>query len=161
VGIPFATAALVLATIVPYEYAVSSYPDGRVLITSQFVLGMGIGAWALHLGEELGRWRERRFAWLGARALFLGQVLVVAVLVGFAVQTVGRVREGYSESREYALAWDRRDAMLRQAAANGVESLAAASLRHMGGLAELGRDPSEWINRCIAWTYGLEEIVAK
>jgi len=31
----------------------------------------------------------------------------------------------------------------------------------MGGLAEIGRDPEEWINRCVAGTYGLEAVVAK
>jgi hypothetical protein len=39
--------------------------------------------------------------------------------------------------------------------------LAARSLTHMGGLAEIGFNPDEWINRCVAQTYGLEKVIAK
>jgi hypothetical protein len=31
----------------------------------------------------------------------------------------------------------------------------------MGGLAEIGRDPKEWINRCLAGAYDLNSVVAK
>jgi hypothetical protein len=30
----------------------------------------------------------------------------------------------------------------------------------MGGLAEIGKDPTEWINRCVANSYGLERITS-
>jgi hypothetical protein len=31
----------------------------------------------------------------------------------------------------------------------------------LAGLAEIGHDPEEWINRCVAGTYGLGSVVAK
>ncbi len=37
----------------------------------------------------------------------------------------------------------------------------ASSLRHMGGLAEIGEDRAEWINVCIAGAYDVGAVVAK
>jgi hypothetical protein len=31
----------------------------------------------------------------------------------------------------------------------------------MGGLAEIGDDPAEWVNHCIALTYDVDGVVAK
>ena len=161
IGLPFVTAALVLVTILPYEYAVSSYPDERVLITTQFVLGLGLLTWGLVFGELAARVSHRRIGSVGRVISTAGGLLLLAVFLATAVQTFRALREPLPAAWAYAEAWDRRDRDLRLAAADDVETIAAASLRHMGGLAELGRDPSEWINRCIAWTYGLDQVVAK
>jgi len=64
--------------------------------------------------------------------------------------------------RDYATAWDERDQKLRLAANDSLEIVYAASLPHMGGgLAEIGFDPDEWINRCVASTYGIDQVIAK
>lgn len=161
VGIPAVTAVLILATIVPYEYAVSSYPDDRVLITGQYVLGVAASGWGLALGGAAARGlRPRHGLWqriaLGAAGLGL-----LALLLRASFETYRDIREPLPVARAYAEAWDQRHEALSRAGAENVETVAAASLRHMGGLAELGRDPQEWINRCIAWTYGLDQVVAK
>ena len=161
IGIPLVTAALVLATILPYEYAVSSYPDARVLITTQFVLGLGMVSWALVLGWAAARAVHRRVGAIVRALSAAGGLLLLAVFLAAAVQTFRAIREPLPVAQAYAEAWDRRHQDLRLAAAEDVETVAAASLRHMGGLAELGRDPAEWINRCIAWSYGLDQVVAK
>lgn len=161
IGLPLVTAVLVLATILPYEYAVSSYPDERVLITTQFVLGLGMVSWGLLFGWAAARALHRRIGSVGWLLSTAGGLLLLAVLLASAVQTFRTIREPLPVARDYAQAWDRRHQDLRLAAAENVETVAAASLRHMGGLAELGRDPAEWINRCIAWTYGLDQVVAK
>ena len=161
VGLPFITAVLVLATIVPYEYAVSSYPDERVLITTQFVLGLGMVSWGLVFGWAAARAMQRRIGSVARVLSTAGGLLLLAVFLAAAVQTFRAIREPLPVAQAYAQAWDQRHQHLRLAAADDLETVAAASLRHMGGLAELGRDPEEWINRCIAWTYGLDQVVAK
>jgi len=160
-GIPFVTAVLVLGTILPYEYAVSSYPDARVLITTQFVLGFGMVSWGLVFGWRAARALHRRVGSVGRALSTAGGLLLLTVFLAAAVQTFRAIREPLPVAQAYAEAWDRRHQDLRVAAAEDVETVAAASLRHMAGLAELGRDPEEWINRCIAWTYGLDQVVAK
>jgi hypothetical protein len=63
--------------------------------------------------------------------------------------------------RDYAATWDHRDQVLRQAAIESPGVQAVASLRHMGGLAEIGDNPDEWVNVCVADTYDVEAVVAK
>jgi hypothetical protein len=87
-------------------------------------------------------------------------VVVVVVLAWTSVRTTRAVLATAADGRAYAAAWDTRDQKLRQVPVDS-ELVPAASLRHMGGLAEIGRDPREWINRCVAGTYGLRSVVAK
>lgn len=157
--IPMATPILMLATIAPYEYAISSYPDARVLITTMFVLVSGLVLWGGNLGNLLLRWSWTRTIPVGALAVALS-VVVVVVLAWTSFRTTRSVLATAQDGRAYAEAWDTRDQKLRQVPVDS-ELVPAASLRHMGGLAEIGRDPREWINRCVAGTYGLRSVVAK
>jgi len=158
--LPVLTPLLMLSTIAPYEYAISSYPDARVLVAPVFTLIGGLVLW----GACLGRLLAQLVAPWPTRANVLVIALAAAAVAALATASVRETSEilGTVEvSRAYAESWDTRDMRLRQARAAGLESVAAASLRHMGGLAEIGRDPNEWINRCVAGTYGLGAVVAK
>jgi hypothetical protein len=157
--IPAATALLVLATIVPYEYGIGSYPDGRVLITSIWVLACGLVLWGISLGELAVATVSKRPP---ARSAML---ILGLVLAGLACRQASlefsQALQKQQQAVAYAAAWDKRDEILRAASAGGRGKVEAASLRHMGGLAELDKDPSVWINRCIAQAYGLDQVVAK
>ncbi len=48
-----------------------------------------------------------------------------------------------------------------EARQDGVTSLPVASLTHMGGLDEISRDPTHWVNVCFAQAYGLKRVEAK
>ena len=65
------------------------------------------------------------------------------------------------DAREFSEAWDQRDTSIREALDRGDRELEITSLSHMAGLAEVGFDPEEWINVCIANSYGLASVVAK
>jgi hypothetical protein len=158
--LPVATPLLMLSTIAPYEYAVSSYPDGRVLVTTMFVLVGGMMLWAGCLGATASEQAVLARPLVIRIAGLLGLVVVAGVLLVVwrsAAMTLGPLED----SRAFAAAWDTRDQKLRDAARQPGGVVPAASLRHMGGLAEIGRDPDEWINRCVAGTYGLEAVIAK
>jgi hypothetical protein len=155
-----ATPILMLSTIAPYEYAISSYPDARVLVTTMFVLVSGLMLWGARLGRLLAD-----SAWMQARPvrriLALLTIVVVAGLLAVSLGSSSEILAQAGDARAYAQSWDTRDSNLRQPGAGASAPVPAASLRHMGGLAEIGRDPEEWINRCVAGTYGLESVVAK
>jgi hypothetical protein len=87
----------------------------------------------------------------------LGILLVLAVVVPATPRALRRL----PDAREFAAAWDRRDKVLRTAEAAGVDEIAVASLSSMGGVAEIGYDPENWVNRCVAQAYGLKQVVAK
>jgi hypothetical protein len=88
---------------------------------------------------------------------------VAAVFLALAAAIPGTQRVGLRlpDVQSFAAGWEARDQALRMAAARGIEQTAAASLPHMGGLAEIGYDPDEWVNRCVAQTYGLKRVIAK
>jgi hypothetical protein len=96
-----------------------------------------------------------------ARGVVLIAVGVALVLLVASLRSASTTLGEVGVARAYALAWDERHLKLQQAAADNADQVAAASLRHMGGLAEIGRDPEEWINRCVAGTYGVGSVVAK
>jgi hypothetical protein len=153
------TPILMLSTIAPYEFAVSSYPDARVLVTTMFVLVSALAAWGANLGNLFGRLQWASSAPVYAGALVLSAFVAIGLL-GTSLRSASAILDTADDARAYAQSWDTRDEKLRQVAA-GAELVPAASLRHMGGLAEIGRDPEEWINRCVAGTYGLGSVVAK
>jgi hypothetical protein len=158
--IPPCTALLMFATIAPYEYVVSTYPDGRVLVTTQFVLVAGLAAW----GFAAGRLTR---AVLPFSLIAKPGVYAAAWLVALVPISVGVVRatlhslEPLADAQEFAVTWDQRDHTIKLAVQGGEQVMSARSLNHMGGLAEIGRDPDEWINRCVAQSYGLKRVVAK
>ncbi len=157
--VPIFDVLLVVATMAPSEYALSSYPDGRILITAHFALSAGLAVWGGMMGYWLATWVAPLWASPYVRAgLWL---LVLAMVAAGAVQFMGANGQLLQDARTYAERWDSRHRQLISAARRGEARVQAASLTHMGGLAELSLDPDEWINRCVADTYGLREVQAK
>jgi hypothetical protein len=155
--LPFLVAGLMLVTMAPYEFAVSDYPDARVLVTSLFVLVAGLSAWGFLLGSVLGGMRGRFAASAAVAAGVVSLVLLLASVPPATTRALSRL----PDVQQFAADWGSRDQALEAAAGRGVESTRAASLPHMGGLAEIGYDPEEWVNRCVAQAYGLKEVIAK
>jgi hypothetical protein len=64
--------------------------------------------------------------------------------------------------RNFAAAWDTRDAQIRQAVAAGVKDLAVVQLNSVGDVGEYKgfKGPNYWINNCAAEYYGLHTLVA-
>jgi len=60
----------------------------------------------------------------------------------------------------WAAAWDKRDAQLREAAAQGKMSVNVVEFQSWETLFEIGPDPQQWLNVCAAQFYGLKSIIA-
>lgn len=160
-GIPFVTFILMCASIAPYEYAISSFPDARVLITTVYILFLGILGWSFLFGIWVARMMIVSRPWVQRIALTIA-VVNASLFFVYARQAVSTAVVEQEVMRSYAAAWDERDQNLRIAAEDDLPVVYAASLMHMGGgLAELGYNPDEWINRCIANTYGIDQVIAK
>ena len=157
---PLLMLLMMLASIVPYEYAVSSYPDARVLITTQAIMIMGIIVWSLILGKfaiVFLRGRENRLRpWILALLM-----LVLGGTTFISRRSTIKILDALEDIQYFAESWDQRDTFLREASLSGLKDVTAASLNHMGGLDEIGYDPNEWINRCVAQYYELKTVVAK
>jgi hypothetical protein len=160
VVIPVLTAGLILASIMPSEYAISSYPDGRVLVMPAYFLFLGMALWGLSLGSRTRSLVVVKKEWILLTAsMFFG--LGVSVLLVFGFVSARTLTDQVPIARQYAQAWDKRDRTLKTIAEDQDEPIPVPSLRHMGFLAEIGYDPNEWINRCVAQAYGVDAVVAK
>jgi hypothetical protein len=160
VVIPVLTAGLILASIMPSEYAISSYPDERVLIMPVYFLFLGLVLWGLSIGSRVRSLGSIETRWvLSTATLAFGLIACSLAVFGFnAVRTITNEASG---ARQNAIAWDKRDNTLKTIVEEEGVPIAVPSLHHMGFLAEIGYDPNEWINRCVAQAYGVDAVVAK
>lgn len=159
IGIPLAAALIVVViSIFPAVYATSAYPAERSLVVTQYVLVWGLAGTGYLASRRLRESRLGESAVLRRARLFTFAILVIVLTVSL----VGAkdVLDFVPEARSYAEQWDHRYAQVL-GAGNVEGALAIAPLPHMGGLAEVGEDPAEWINACVAAAYALEAVVAK
>jgi hypothetical protein len=161
VSIPLVTFLLMCASILPYEYAISSFPDARVLVTAAYILILGIVGWNFLLGTSVSNLHTPGYTWPG-RVAWITAVICIGLFFVYTRQVLVVALQNRYVMKNYAAAWDERDSKLRAAFQNDPLIVYAASLPHMGGgLAEIGYDPDEWINRCVASTYGVNQVIAK
>jgi len=159
--LPLFTFGLVMACMAPTQYAMASYPDGRILISAQFAVAVGMAVW----GAAAGRWLVHHWSVAEARVpqISLGTlgVLVVILLAFTSLQTTRALLAPLPDARDFAARSDERLAKVIEARQDGVMSLPVASLNHMGGLDEISRDPTHWVNVCFSQAYGLKRVEAK
>jgi hypothetical protein len=158
---PFVVFIAIATAMAPSAYALGSYPDGRVLLLAQFQLSSSVVLWGCAVGRLGSSWvGRRRLSGWSVRLAPVGRLLLLApgalLVLGF-VRTTAPLA---ADAQQFASRWDNRDRALRSAAVPNTP-IEAASLAHLGGLAELERDPDSWINRCLAMAYGLPSVVAK
>lgn len=143
----------------PPAYAQSSYPDGRVLITAAFILSLMFIVEGSLLGlifSQLHHWAQETpppYLRLMSALLFLA-VFLYPLYDGYKSFRL------VPEYHAHAVAWDERDASIRQAMLNGENSIMAVSLVAPAGMSELRGDPRNWVNACMAMFYDVKSIIA-
>jgi hypothetical protein len=155
--IPFVAYLLIAGSMAPSFYATATFPVERVLITAQFILVTAFTIWSLLLGitfrPYLGKVPDHS-------AIVLG--FIVLLIISGAFTSSQKTLSRLPEAQIVAGLWDARDQSIRQEVAAGAEEISAVSLPHMSpGLAELSTDPNDWVNRCMALSYGLSKVTAK
>ncbi|MGA9533835.1 MAG: hypothetical protein WBR18_14040, partial [Anaerolineales bacterium] len=158
-GLPILVLGLIASVMAPSAYALGSYPDGRVLVIAHFVLAAGVVTWGLLAGLEARYFAKNRSVasvpGLGSVGTLMAAGVAGVLVIGFW----GSTRTLAVDARQFAASWDARAHQLSLAPAD--QTVEAASLTHMGGLAELDRDPNDWVNQCLSNAYGLHAVVAK
>jgi len=148
------------ATLALAAYAQSAYPDGRVLLPAIYLMVAGAGALGALSASEVSRLVPSpggALRWL----VPAGRGVVLFAVVSLSRMAAQEALAYAPDARQFAQAWDRREAAVQAAASLGERELAVASLTHMGGLAEISRDESDWLNRCFADAYDLKKVWAK
>jgi hypothetical protein len=68
--------------------------------------------------------------------------------------------QGLANRAAYARQWDQRQAAIVSAARSGAGDVTVTALDSLAGLQEMNADPNQWVNRCAATYYGVNNIVA-
>jgi hypothetical protein len=148
---------LLVATVfsfAPSAYA-QSYPSARVRFPALFLLTITLMVEGGIAGYFLGDLKLRSsqfFRWSAIGLLMLTFLYPIRI----AMKLYGEI----PEYRSHALAWDARDALIRQAVANGETDLTVIQLDTIGGVQEYKGDERFWANRCAADFYGLNSLRA-
>ena len=149
----------VAAVVAPASYAQSSYPDGRVLIVASFVLTLVLVA----VGSLSGMILSQLHQWAGettpASLQTLTALLALAILL-YPLYDAYKSDGLIPAFQANALAWDERDARIRQARLNGQSQIVAVSLDAPAGMSELRTDPANWVNVCMDMFYDMDSITA-
>jgi hypothetical protein len=159
-SIPGLTCLLTAALMAPAAYAQSSYPDGRVLVIASFLLSLALAAEGSVLGALIGQLQ----LWAGEKQPGYTRALSAAMLALALLLPLNQARKSWAqlpEFRQAAATWDRRDAVLRQAAALNTVTVTVSGLNAPGGLADFAFDPSSWVNVCAAQFYGVQKIAVQ
>jgi hypothetical protein len=157
ISIPLMAYLLITGTMVPSLYATTEYPVGRALITPQFILIFAFITWSFLLGVFL-----RFYLWRVSIHSPLILVIMVLLLMQGSYISSQAILNRLPEAQTFASLWDTRDHNIRREVALGAQEMHAASLPHISpGLAELSNDPNDWVNRCLAVTYGLSQVIGK
>lgn len=144
------TITLIAFSFAPSAYA-QSYPVERARFPAVYTLAWGLG-WMGFIGGTLARPHLRRWSRPGLRGVFVGLFIVYLFRAGLSIAP--RVEE-YSHR---ALAWDRRQALLLQQRAQGVQEIVLTPLNSVYGIKELDVNPRHWVNRCAARFYDVQSI---
>ncbi len=159
--IGFSALVLVTAACAPVVFAANAYPEDRTIIIPQFVVVTSVIFIFAALGSGLSR--------LGVlpnptEKLALRQVLVVSLLVvvllmsGFSLWHTSTQISVY---RSYQQLWDARAALIQQAVLAGQTEISVPGKYSLFAVADLSDDPNNWVNRCMAYYYGLAQITGK
>ena len=151
---------VVVFIVIGFSYApsafVRTFPAARARYASHFVFMLGLMTEGGVLGILAAQVRSVvNLQWVK----FAVALLLIAVIVHpiRATPNVYALHYGY---QTFAQQWDERDALIRQAVANGETDLVVVQLDAPGGIGEYKNNPKDWINRCVARFYGLNSIIA-
>ena len=152
---------LVTAACAPVVYAMNAYPDDRTIIVPQFVVVVAAILVSAMLGtglRQIGFLPDTVKSKTVAHALHAGILVVVLIAAGFSLWQSVRQIPGF---RSFARSWDERAAIIQQAAQSGQREITVAGGDSHFGVANLSTDPNNWVNRCMANYYQVDQIIGK
>jgi hypothetical protein len=153
---PLLLFVLITASFAPSVYG-QSYPVARARFAGYFLEMAALMLEGALLGTLGPQWIRR----LNSRRI--GLVFALSLLGISAFYPLRAAWLTYRQSaqyREWAQAWDARDAMIRAGAAAGQRDLVVPGLSGVGYVKELDIRPGQWVNRCAAQYYGVDSISA-
>ena len=135
---------------------VRTYPAARVRFASHFVMNLSL----IFVGGILGILASRIQLPIKTAITRGLVVIMLGGLCFYSLYASSKIAALLPEYKNFAAAWDERDASIRESIANGATDLVVVQLDSMGGIGEYKGNARHWINRCAAQFYGLNSIIA-
>lgn len=152
------TYLLCAADVAPSVILTNSYPGDRQLFPATFSLILGIFA----------------SGWISAKLILplviriIPQKVVSGILLAVGIVMLVYLGTTFPQANDKmplyqarATAWDARQKMIVDEKLAGQVNITVPEFDSIYGITELGADPSNWVNRCAAWYYGVNSITAK
>jgi hypothetical protein len=156
---PLIVYLLMVCVCAPSAYGSSSYPEDRVLIYGTFLLNALIVLEGALVGIILGQLHH--YARQPVPPFMRWAALVLFFLLSlYPIYNLPKTLAEVPGYRDWAEAWDARDAQIRTQAAQGITDVEVTAFDSIYLVLELGPDPNEWVNGCAAHYYGVNSITA-
>jgi hypothetical protein len=151
---------VIVFVVIGFSYApsafVRTFPAARARYASHFVLMLGL----MIEGGLLGIFAAQMRSLVQRNRVQIAVAILLAALIVHPLRAAPRVYALHYIYQAFATRWDARDALIRQAVADGETDLVVVQLDAPGGVGEYKGNPRDWINRCVARFYGLNSIIA-
>lgn len=152
--IPLIHYLLIAASFAPSAYG-QSYPVDRARFLGRLIMTAAL----MLEGAMLG-------ALIAQSGMFISRRRLAGPLIGilFLVLAIYPLRAGFlllgeaEDYRQWATAWDAREAEIRQMIASGEQDLVVRLLPGWQEVKEIDGDPGHWVNLCAAEYYGVNSI---
>ncbi len=152
---------LVTAACAPVVFAVNAYPEDRTIIIMQFAVILSVIFISASLGigfRQLGLLPGLAHNLSLNRILLVGILIMIVITAGVSILNSANRLPTYHSYQEM---WDQRAALIQQAARSGETTITVPGRYSLFAVADLSEDPGNWVNRCMAYYYGVSEIIGK
>jgi len=153
---------LLFACFVPSAYGMSASPPDRTLVIPTFLAAVFLSIVGLitgsHLSARMGLDTAKIPSPPYRKAVVWGLVLLFAAYCLFTTQTILRDLPDY---RNFARVFDRADSLIRQAKAEGRDSVMVPEVHNHFGLSDYGAGTTYWLDEAVNSYYGIDVIVNK
>lgn len=135
----------------PGVYGYSEPPPDRVLVIAVFILTtllMSATFWTGNLYQEALQKAE------GSRNVLA--LLIIIFLLSSAWMNASLQYNSRMEYITYAQEWDKTDAIIKTAKAEGKESITVPAVPSWAAMDLLNDNPKHWVNECYSYFYGIQ-----
>ncbi len=156
VAIPVLMYGMIAASFAPSVYG-QAYPVERARFAGRLMMTTAALVEGACLGVFLAQWRTIRSQGLLVNLATIALIIVALYPLRSAVNVL-QLNLGYA--KQWASAWDARQAMIYQDKAQGQQNLIVPQLPGFEHVKELDTRARLWVNRCAAEYYGVQSIAA-
>lgn len=153
---------LLYVCFVPAAYGMSTSPPERTLVIPTFLLALYVSVLGIVSGRYLPAFFQTKIQnLLPSRTLKLTGWIIFLLFSFYSLNISNNTLIVLPDYRHFADVFDRADAMIRQARAEGKKSVMVPEVHNYFGLSDFGAGTTYWLDEAVNSYYGIPVIVNK